>query len=140
MEAILLFKGSEKFYPEKFTATADKVREGKRFKGAGSHKTQSGTLKEIEAIEKSLGINETYLIESGIHNGKDVIKQNIQTRGNVEVTPPAAGETVLTNGYYMTADVIINPINNFRPEVIKKGVILGEGDQAIKGAFEGFVG
>lgn len=140
MEAILLFKGSEKFYPEKFTATANAVREGKLFKGAGSRKTQAGTLREVAAVEKNLGINETYLIEPGIHSGEDVIKQNVQTRGNIEVTPPAAGETVLTNGYYMTADVVVNSISNFRPEVIKKGVVLGEGDQAITGTFQGFVG
>lgn len=138
-EAILLWGGGESFYPDDYTATANKVRAGKKFKGKGSYETQTGTLPEISPTEHLLEANGTYSIPAGIHSGEDVIKQNIPTKGNTEITPTAVGETIAVSGYYMLQNVVINPLSNFRPEVIKRGVEVGYGDQKIVGTFEGFV-
>ncbi|MGI5948461.1 MAG: hypothetical protein ACOX8K_13855 [Lachnospiraceae bacterium] len=138
-EAVLLSSSGQKFYPEKYTATPAKVRKGKRFKGNGSYNTQEGTLPEIPATEYSLPINGEYVIQPGIHSGQDRIYQDIPTKGNVEVTPTAAGDTIGVAKNYMLQDVVIQPLDNFRPEVIKKGVTVGYGDGAITGKFQGFV-
>lgn len=138
-DAILLFSEGESFYPEDYTATPGKVRTGKRFRGNGSYDTQTGTLEEVAAVEHSLPINGSYSIPAGIHSGQDKITQNIPTQGNTEITPSAAGETVAVSGKYMLTNVTINPVSNFRPDVIKRGVKVGIGDQEITGTFEGFV-
>ena len=84
-------------------------------------------------------INGEYVIQPGIHSGQDRIYQDIPTKGNLEITPTAAGDTIGVAKNYMLQDVVIQPLDNFRPEDIKKGVTVGHGDGAITGKFQGFV-
>ncbi|MFR1834516.1 MAG: hypothetical protein ACLSX5_15380 [Lachnospiraceae bacterium] len=139
MDAVLLSSGGKKFYPNNYSTTPDKVRAGKKFKGKGSYETQTGTLPEVAQFEHALPVNGTYNIQSGIHNGQDRIYQQIPTKGNMEITPTAAGDTIGVMGNYMLQDVVIQPLDNFRPEVIKRGVTVGYGDSSITGKFQGFV-
>ncbi len=139
MDAVLLSSGGEKFFPNNYSATPQKVRAGKKFKGLGSYETQVGELPEISQVEHTLPVNGTYNIQPGIHNGQDRIYQQIPTKGNMEITPTAAGDTIGVNENYMLQDVVIQPLDNFRPEVIKKGVTVGYGDGALTGKFQGFV-
>lgn len=53
-------------------------------------------------------------------------------------SPRGNGVTVEVAGNYMQGDVTITAAENFNPAYIKRGVVVGEGSQAITGIYEGF--
>lgn len=136
-EVILLRRGG-KFFDEDYTAGAKDVLEGKFFLGRGSDSLQEGTKKVISPSDISLTINGIYNIEIGYHNAPQKITQSIPTTGATAVTPVGNGQTIQTSGKYWTGNLTLNALENFDPVYIKRGVTVGEGDQAITGNYEGF--
>lgn len=138
MAGVILLTGGSTFFNEDYTATPEDVMEGKLFLGYGSNSVQVGTKKTVSPKEKELGINETYNIEVGYHDVEQTVHQNIPL-GDIEmVTPAGNGQTIQTYGKYWDNNIVINPLENFDPVNIKRGVTVGVGDQAITGNYEGF--
>lgn len=95
----------------------------------------TGTMSDRGAISTSLGINSTYTIPEGYHNGLGKVTQTIATMGGQTVNPTASQQIVSTNGKYLTGNVTVNGVSNLTAANIKKGVNVG----GTTGTFEGYV-
>lgn len=121
------------------TATSPRVRKGKTFYGAGTDNEQSGTMQNVEAVNKKMDINETYNIIPGYRNGNDIFHQSLETFYGTFVDPGPGTQVVETKGKYAMHDVIVLEVSGLRPDVIKYGVVVGEGEGAVTGTWQGFV-
>lgn len=139
MKLALPFKGGGSPSGENLTATSADVKPGKKFYGKDSDDVLTGAMSVHNNLSGTIGINGTYDIPVGLQDGKGEITQSIPTQGATSVEPMVNGVTEAVNGKYMTGNVTVEAVYNFNPSVIKKGVTVGEGDQAITGTFEGFV-
>lgn len=84
-----------------------------------------GTMPDRGAINQSLGINGTYLIPEGYHNGSGKVTQNITTMAGQTVNPSASQQTVATANKFLTANVIVNGVSNLSSGNIREGVNVG---------------
>jgi hypothetical protein len=140
MELYLPFKGGGSPSEEGLTAKPQYVREGKTFIGAGSDDPQTGTGKVYTDVNKSLAANGSLTLPAGFYDGdENKVTQKLTTQDATTITPTADGQTVNTKNKYYTGDITVAAVSNFRPEVIKYGVTVGEGDNAITGTWQGFV-
>ncbi len=121
------------------TATSPRVKKGKTFYGTGTDNEQSGTMQDVEAVNKKMNINETYNIIPGYHNGNDTFQQSLETFYGTFVDPGLGTQVVETKGKYAMYDVIVLEVSGLRPDVIKYGVVVGEGEGAVTGTWQGFV-
>lgn len=121
------------------TATSPRVRKGKTFYGAGTDDEQIGTMSDISPVSKKMALNEIYNIPAGYHNGEDDFYQELPTFTGEVVTPGPGKEVIETNGKYALNDITVLAVSNLRPEVIKYGVVVGEGEGAVTGTWQGFV-
>jgi len=96
---------------------------------------RTGTMPNRGAVSQSLGINGTYTIPAGYHNGSGKVTQNITTMAGQTITPNASQQTVSSSGKYMSGNVVVNAVSNLSAGNIKKGVVVG----GITGTFEGYV-
>ena len=138
-EAIILRQGG-RFYPEEYTAGPQDVLENEKFMGYGSDQLQDGKMKILDIQEVLLEVNGTYNIAAGYHPEPQIVKQKkqIPTQGGMTITPVGNGQIVDINGKYMTGDVVLEKVDGYDPVNIKRGVTIGEGNQAITGNYEGF--
>lgn len=139
MKLPLPFKGGGSPSGENLTATPADVKPGVKFYGKDSDDVLTGTMPVHNNSSATIGINGTYNIPVGLQDGKGKVTQSIPTQGATSVEPTVNGVTEAVNGKYMTGNVTVEKVYNFNPSVIKKGVTVGEGDQAITGTFQGFV-
>ena len=95
----------------------------------------TGTMPDRGAISTSLGINGTYTIPEGYHNGLGKVTQNIATMGGQTINPTISQQIVSTNGKYLTGNVTVNGVSNLTAANIKKGVNVG----GTVGTFSGYV-
>nr|DAJ03027.1 MAG TPA: tail protein [Caudoviricetes sp.] len=94
-----------------------------------------GTMPNRGAVTQSLGVNGTYAIPEGYHNGLGKVTQSVATMGGQIVNPTASQQTVSTSGKYMTGNVVVNGVSNLSAENIKKGASVG----GVVGSWEGYV-
>ena len=140
MELYLPFKGGGSPSEEGLTAKPQYERAGKTFIGAGSDDPQTGTGKVYTDVNKSLAANGSLTLPAGFYDGgENKVTQKLTTQDATTITPTADGQTVNTKNKYYTGDITVAAVSNFRPEVIKYGVTVGEGDNAITGTWQGFV-
>lgn len=133
-DGILLKKGSG-FDNSGLTATPKDVKENVLFLGSGSTDPQKGEMKIISPIQKQMSVNESYSIPAGFHNGEDKFFQSgIPIEAGQIIDPGAGGITLDVTGKYLDSNTIVMDVENLRPEVIKKGVWIGN----IVGEYEGF--
>lgn len=95
----------------------------------------TGTMPDRGAINTSLGINGTYTIPEGYHNGLGKVTQGIATMGAQTINPTASQQIVSTSGKYLTGNVTVNGVSNLTAANIKKGVNVG----GTVGTFQGYV-
>lgn len=74
----------------------------------------TGNMVNRGAVSQSLGINGSYTIPAGYHNGSGKVTQSIATMGGQTITPSTAQQTVSCSGKYMTGNVAINPVRYFQ--------------------------
>lgn len=134
----LPFKGSGVDVNE-LTTTPPSVRKGKTFYGAGTDDRQDGMMPDAAPVNKKMALNETYNIPLGYHDGNDTFYQELPIFPGKVVTPGAGKEVVETNGKYAMGNVTVLAVSNLRPEVIKFGVVVGDGEGAVTGTWQGFV-
>lgn len=73
----------------------------------------TGTMQNRGAISTLLGINGTYTIPEGYHNGSGKVTQEITTMGGQTITPGNSQQTIFTNGKYMNGDIVVNAVTKF---------------------------
>lgn len=117
------------------TATPADVVAGERFYGSGIDEIQTGTQKNNGKISKVLAANETYVIPAGYVDAGSAVTQNIVTHEAMTINPVANGSLLNISGKYMTGDIVVNGVDNLKPENIKKGAFIG----SVAGTFEGYV-
>ena len=69
----------------------------------------TGTMPNNGAVNQSLGINGSYIIPAGYHNGAGKISQSISTKGAETFTPNDNTQTI-TQGQYLTGAQTISPV------------------------------
>ena len=135
-EAFLLKQGG-RYYPEEYTALPKDVTAGKTFFGADVDTLQTGSMSAASISDVIIEINGTYNIPSGDHQKEQKITQKeVPLKAAFSASPRGNGVTVEVAGNYMQGNV--TAAENFNPAYIKRGVVVGEGSQAITGTYEGF--
>ena len=71
----------------------------------------TGTMPDNGAISQSLGINGSFIIPQGFHNGSGEVFQSVLTMGAQTITPSGTAQTVACNGKYMTGNITVNAAN-----------------------------
>jgi len=82
---------------------------------------RTGTMPNRGAISQLLGINGTYTIPEGYHNGSGKVTQNITTMTGQIITPSALQQIVSSSGKYMTGNVVVNGDANLIANNILRG-------------------
>ncbi|MDW2799905.1 hypothetical protein RZO55_20240 [Clostridium boliviensis] len=95
----------------------------------------AGTMPDNGAVNQSLGINSTYTIPKGYHNGLGKVIQNVASMAGQTINPTASQQTVSSSGKYMTGNVVVNGVSNLTAANIRKGVNVG----GVVGSFQGYV-
>lgn len=81
----------------------------------------TGTMPDNGAVSQSLGINGTYTIPEGYHNGLGKVIQNVATMAGLTVTPGISQQTVNSSGKYMTGNVVVAGDSNLASANILRG-------------------
>ena len=89
------------------TATTGDIIAGKTAGVGGAIIT--GTMANNGAISQSLGINGSYTIPAGYHNGSGKVTQSIATKGAETFTPNDTTQTI-AQGRYLTGAQTISPV------------------------------
>ena len=105
----------------------------------------NGTMPNIGKVTQTLGVNGTYTIPKGYHNGTGTVSQSITTKGATTYYPSTSDQTIAAN-QYLTGAQTIKAISqqNLTAANIKKGVTVyvknGNGNlYAVTGTWEGYV-
>lgn len=131
----LLKKNGGKIDVSDLTAQPEDVMEGCTYIGAGSTGTQTGDLKNIGSPNFTLPVNGSLTLPAGIYTEGNVT-QNIPTLGEQRRYPGKDIIILPTAEKYMTGNIILEPIRNLTPDVIKKGEYVGG---VGPGTWEGYV-
>ena len=95
----------------------------------------TGTMPNQGAVSQVLGINGSYSIPAGYHNGSGKVTQSIPVQGGSTIIPGTTNKTAVAAGRYINGNVIVAGSSNLIASCIKKGVnIFG-----VTGTFEGYV-
>lgn len=107
----------------------------------------NGTMVNRGAVSQALGVNGTYIIPEGYHNGSGKVMQNIPIQGaDITGTDRAWSQGMsnwagtinlkVRNGHYLNGvNWIQQDVPEYQPWNIKKGVNIG----GVVGTFEGYV-
>ncbi len=87
------------------TATAGDVLAGKTF-SSDTDTGLSGTMTDNGAVSQSLGINGTYTIPAGYHNGSGKVTQSVTTKTAATYSPSTSAQTI-SAGQYLSGDQTI---------------------------------
>lgn len=105
----------------------------------------NGTMPNIGKVTQTLGVNGTYTIPKGYHNGTGTVSQSITTKEAAIYYPSTSDQTIAAN-QYLTGAQTIKAISqqNLTAANIKKGVTVyvknGNGNlYAVTGTWEGYV-
>lgn len=107
------------------TATGVKVLLGETYYANGVKGT--GTMPNRGAVSQTLGINGTYTIPEGYHNGQGTVKQQLTTKGAATYTPSTSPQEVPAN-VYLTGKQIIAAIDPTKwSDITKDQVVFHNG-------------
>lgn len=93
--------------------TDGQVLSGQTYYNSDPKNKRMGTMQNCGAVNQALGINGTYAIPEGYHNGSGKVTQNIPTMAGQTITPGATQQTISSNGKYMTGNIIINGVRTY---------------------------
>ena len=93
------------------------VLKGKLFVGADGM-THPGEMEDRGSPSLILQLNSSLTIPEGKYDG-GTASQDIPTMGATHVTPGSKQITLYTNGKYMTGNIIVDKLDNLKPENIK---------------------
>lgn len=114
-------------------ATAGQILSGQTAWVNGSKIT--GSMSNRGAVSQGLGINGSYTIPAGYHNGNGKVTQSIPVQGGSTTTPGTANKTIVAANRYVNGNIIVAGSSNLTAGNIKKGVnIFG-----VTGTWEGYI-
>lgn len=114
-------------------ATAGQILSGQTAWVNGSKIT--GSMSNRGAVSQGLGINGSYTIPAGYHNGSGKVTQSIPVQGGSTTTPGTANKTIVAANRYVNGNIIVAGSSNLIAGNIKKGInIFG-----VTGTWEGYV-
>lgn len=114
-------------------ATSGQILSGQTAWVNGSKIT--GSMPNRGAVSQGLGINGSYTIPAGYHNGNGKVTQSIPVQGGSTTTPGTTNKTIVAANRYVNGNIIVAGSSNLTAGNIKKGVnIFG-----IIGTWEGWV-
>lgn len=114
-------------------ATSGQILSGQTAWVNGSKIT--GSMSNRGAVSQGLGINGSYTIPAGYHNGNGKVTQSIPVQGGSTTTPGTANKTIVAANRYVNGNIIVAGSSNLTAGNIKKGVnIFG-----VVGTWEGYV-
>ena len=108
------------------TATRADVLAGKTTVTADSaDDVVQGTMPNNGAVSQTIGINGSYTIPAGYHNGQGEVSQNIHTKGAATYYPGASEQTI-GSGQYLSGEQKIGAVSqeNLIGDNIKPGVTI----------------
>jgi len=114
------------------TATEWQVLSGKTCWVKGVKIT--GKMANNGAISASLGLNGTYTIPAGYHNGSGKVTQSIATQGGWTIVPGTSNKLGCAAGRYCTGAIYVQGNSNLVAWNIKKGVTIF----GVTGTYQGF--
>ena len=74
------------------------------------------------AVNQALGINGSYTIPEGYHNGSGKVTQSVTTQGGSTITPGTAQKTAVAANRYVTGNIIVAGDANLVAANVKQGV------------------
>lgn len=110
------------------------VLKGKLYVGPDGE-THTGEMEDRGSPELLLELNSSMTLPEGKYTGGHV-KQVIPTMGANHVKPGSKQITIYTNGKYMTGNIIVDKLDNLKPENIKLGEYVGH---IGPGTWQGFI-
>lgn len=97
-----------------------------------------GTMPNRGAVNQSLGINGTYTIPAGYHNGSGKVTQSIPIQNGVTITPSGSTQTI-ASGKYLNGNITVPGFALPDASFIKKGVTITIYGRSVTGTWEGYV-
>lgn len=110
------------------------VLKGKLYVGSDGM-SHAGEMIDRGSPTLYLDLNSKISLPEGKYSGGSA-SQIIPTMGETRVTPGTKQVTVYTNGTYMTGNIIVNKLDNLKPENIKLGQYVGH---VGPGTWQGFI-
>ena len=92
------------------------------YKGWAGGNLIDGTMANRGAISQSMGVNASYTIPQGWHNGSGKVTQALAVQGAVGITAGTGNQTVCSAGRWTTGDLWVWGNSNLVPWNIKNGV------------------
>lgn len=117
------------------TATPDDVADKKTFLGNGNSDKQEGRIPRMGKPTIKLPLNGSYTLPEGVYEYGEV-SQDIREMQGARVNAGGVPVVIPTKNTYLRDDIIINPIPELKPSVIKKGEYVGG---IGPGTWEGYV-
>lgn len=103
-------------------ATSDNILSGKKATSKNGL-SMTGTMPDRGAVNGSVGINSSYTIPAGYHNGSGKVKNTCVTRAASTITPKAIDQAIPA-GVYLTGGQLIKGDSNLVSENIKNGTTI----------------
>ena len=111
-------------------ATAGQILSGQTAWVNGSKLT--GSMPNRGAISQGLGINGTYTIPAGYHNGSGNVNQSIVVQGGSTTTPGTANKTIVAANRYVNGNIVVaGDPNLIASNIIRGKTIFGVAGTAI---------
>lgn len=136
---ILLGGGGAGTLSTDVTASRANVLAGTRtITSDSNNEVVEGTMPNRGAVNQSLGINGTYTIPAGYHNGSGRVTQSIPIQNGVTITPNGSTQTI-ASGKYLNGDIVVPGFSLPDASFIKKGVTVTIYGRSVTGTWEGYV-
>lgn len=116
-------------------ATEGQVLYGQTYYNSDPKNKRTGTMPNRGAVNQVLGINGTYAIPAGYHNGSGRVTQNVATMAGQTITPGASQQTISCSGKYMTGNIVINGVRKYAS--VSRTVISSTGKRSFNGLNSG---
>lgn len=113
------------------TATAEQILAGMTAYVKGQKVT--GNMANRGAVSQSLGINGSYTIPAGYHNGQGKVTQSIPTKAAATYTPGTANQTIGAGQYLSGAQTILGDANLIPGNILSGKSIFGVPGNVITG-------
>lgn len=136
---ILLGGGGAGTLSTDVTASKANVLAGTRtITSDSNNEVVEGTMPNRGAVNQSLGINGTYTIPAGYHNGSGKVTQSIPIQNGVTITPNGSTQ-IIASGKYLNGNITVPGFALPDASLIKKGVTITIYGRSVTGTWEGYV-
>ena len=138
-DCILIGSGGGGVLSEDVTASKANVLAGtKTITTDSNDEVVDGTMVNRGAVNQILGINGTYTIPQGYHDGTGKVTQSIPVQGAKTITPNGDTQTV-PSGRYLNGNITVPGFSLPDASIIKRGATVTIYGRSVTGTWEGYV-